>query len=186
MDDAQIRDGRFALHLEPCDLGIVVRASVAAQQALAPERILRLELPTAAPVLVHADALRIGQVVTNYLTNALKYSKEDRAVEVRLEVEGNVARVSVRDEGIGVPAVSQTSVWERFERIDGNEVQSGSGIGMGIGLYISKYIVAGHRGQVGVESIPGLGATFWFTLPLASPAPVAPAIENHHQREVPG
>ncbi len=188
LDDAQIRDGRFALYLEPCDLGTIVRTAVEAQQALTPERTLRLVMLTTSTVLVNADALRIGQVVTNYLTNALKYSKEDQAVEVRLEVEdareggkaspGTVARVSVRDEGIGVPLAAQGSIWERFQQLDGNEVQSGSGIGLGIGLSISKRIIDGHHGQVGIESTPGEGATFWFTLPCISHTPVAPENEN--------
>src|SRR5262249_672652 len=152
----------------------------------------RLALLNTDPVLVHVDAMRIRQVVTNYLTNALKYSKEDRAVEVRLEVEyagarvgggvgasaGDVARVRVRDEGIGVPLAAQASIWDRFEQIEGNKVQSGSGIGLGIGLAISKHVVEGHHGQVGIESVPMRGSTFWFTMPCISRAPVVSAPEN--------
>src|SRR5262249_33001579 len=118
LDDAQIRDGRFALHLEPCDLGTIIRAAVEEQRMLAPERTIRLGLPSAAPIHVNADARRLRQVVTNYLTNALKYSKEERPVEVRLDMGGNVARVSVRDEGIGIPATSLAAIWERFQRLD--------------------------------------------------------------------
>ena len=79
-----------------------------------------------------------------------------------------MVRVSVRDEGIGVSLAAQGAIWERFERIDGNEVQSGSGIGLGLGLAISKRIIEGHHGQLGIESVPGQGATFWFTLPIGS------------------
>jgi signal transduction histidine kinase len=169
LDDTRIRDGRFVLHREPCDLGVIVRKAVEEQQALAPERTIRLETPTSTPVPVVADARRIAQVVTNYLTNALKYSKEDQPVAVRLEVTGDQARVSVRDEGIGVPAAEQARVWERFHVVEGNKVQSGSGVSLGIGLHISRSIIAGHQGQVGVQSVPSHGATFWFTLPLAPP-----------------
>jgi signal transduction histidine kinase len=85
-------------------------------------------------------------------------------------VEGAVARVAVRDEGIGVPLQEQARVWERFPRIMGSAVQSGSGVGLGLGLFICKTIIEGHHGQVGLDSVPGRGSTFWFSLPLAEAA----------------
>ncbi len=167
LDDARIREGHLEAHLEPCDLVAVVREAVDEQRLQASERTIQLELPEAQPVTVRADASRIGQVVTNYLTNALKYSTEEQPVTVRIQVEDATARVSVRDEGVGLPAEEQAHIWEHFYRAKGIEVQSGSGVGMGIGLYISKSIIEGHGGQVGVHSAPGQGSTFWFTLPLA-------------------
>jgi signal transduction histidine kinase len=170
LDDARIREGRLAFRLEPCDLNSIVWKAVEEERMLAPDRVIHLELPGARPVLVNADAARIEQVIVNYLTNALKYSKQDRAIEVRLVVEGALARVSVRDEGIGLPISGQAYIWERFHRMEGNEVQSGSSIGLGIGLHISKNIIEEHQGQVGVQSTPGRGAVFWFTLPLVRSA----------------
>ncbi len=117
------------------------------------------------------DALRLGQVVTNYLTNALKYSAADRPVDVGLTVDGAEARVWVRDEGPGLSAKEQRHPWDRFRRVRGIEVQSGSGVGLGLGLHISWTIIELHQGQVGVESSPGAGSTFWFRLPLATPEP---------------
>jgi signal transduction histidine kinase len=169
LDDTRIRSGRMHFRLEPSDLGDVVCQAVEEQRVLAPERTIRLDAP-AVPVPVIADAGRIGQVITNFLSNALKYSRENQPVEVRLEVQGDVARISVHDEGIGVPASEQAQVWERFHRIKGNTVQSGSGVSLGIGLYISRSIVEGHHGEAGMNSIPGQGSTFWFSLPLAGPA----------------
>jgi len=174
VDDARIRDGRLALRLAPCDLGAIARAAVEEQRMVVPDRAIRLEplgLPAARPAPVLADAERIGQVVSNYLTNALKYSRKDRPVAVRLEVEGELARVSVRDEGPGLPPAAQARVWDRFPRIEGTAVQSGSGVSLGLGLHICKAIVEAHGGHLGVESAVGRGSTFWFTLPLAGQAP---------------
>jgi K+-sensing histidine kinase KdpD len=104
---------------------------------------------------------------TNYLTNALKYSPADRPVAVGITVSDREARVWVRDEGSGLPAEEQTQIWERFHRAREIVVQSGSGIGLGLGLYICRTIIERHQGRVGVESAPGRGSTFWFTVPLA-------------------
>ena len=171
VDDARIRQGQLDFHIEPRDLGAIVRGAVEEQRALEPDRTIQLDIPVDQPTPVLADADRIEQVVTNYLTNALKYSQKDRPVTVHLETEsgenGDQARVSVHDEGPGLSPEDQAHVWERFPRIEGVEVQSGSGVSLGLGLHISKAIVEGHHGHVGVHSSPSHGSTFWFTLPLA-------------------
>ncbi len=179
-DDAHIRDGRLTLHLARCDLRAIVRAAVEAQRTLEPERVIQLHLPAEdQPLLVEADAQRIGQVVTNYLTNALKYSKRDRPVDVHLgaapgDAGGNaVAHVLVHDAGPGLSPAEQPRVWERFARIKGVAVQSGSGVSLGLGLHISRAIIEAHGGQVGVKSTLGQGSTFYFTLPLLASPPAA-------------
>lgn len=167
LDDTRIRQGRLELRLEPCDLATVARQAVEDATLLNPTRRVRW-VAEAQPVPVIADAGRIEQVILNFVSNAFKFSREDQPVEVRLQTEAEkTARVSVRDEGIGIPVAEQAHVWERFHQVQGTAVQSGSRIGLGIGLSISKTIVEQHHGQVGVESVPNHGATFWFTLPLA-------------------
>ena len=135
---------------------------------MAPGRTICLDMPAAQSVPAVADADRIAQVVTNFLTNALKYAPEDQPVEVGLRREGTAARVWVRDQGPGLPAADQAHIWERFYRAEGITPHSGSGAGLGLGLHISKTIIARHQGRVGVDSAPGQGSTFWFTLPVAS------------------
>jgi signal transduction histidine kinase len=113
-------------------------------------------------------------VITNYLSNALKYSKADQPVTVMVdEGEDSQARVAVRDAGPGPPQAEQARVWERYPRIETVAVQSGSGVSLGLGLSISKAIIERHGGEVGVESTPGAGSTFWFTLPLLAPSAAA-------------
>lgn len=170
LDTSRIQAERLTLHLEPVNLLSIVVAAVAEQQQIAPERTIRLHLPNERPLPVLADSNRLGQVITNYLTNALKYSPEDRPVEVGVQREEQHVRVWVRDQGPGVLPEEQAHIWERFHKAKGVEVQSGSIIGLGLGLFLSKMIVEQHQGQVGVQSTPGQGATFWFSLPLAPPA----------------
>lgn len=140
---------------------------------MAPGRTILLQLPRAAgqPFIVLADEDRIRQVVANYLTNALKYTYPAQRVHVRLRASDDWARVSVRDEGPGVPAIEQRRVWERFYRVPGTQVVSGVGIGLGLGLHISRTIIEQHHGRVGLRNAPRTGAIFWFALQLASDAP---------------
>jgi signal transduction histidine kinase len=181
-DTAAIRADQLELHRAPHDLVALVRDQVAGLRAAAPERVIHLREPAGGePIPIEADADRLGQVVANYLTNALKYAPPDRPVDVSVAVrvaggeggkgQARVARVAVRDRGPGIPAAERGRVWELFHRIAGVEAQGtargGAGEGsLGLGLYISKAIVEAHGGRVGVESQVGEGSTFWFALPL--------------------
>ncbi|HEX6777839.1 MAG TPA: HAMP domain-containing sensor histidine kinase, partial [Ktedonobacterales bacterium] len=167
LDVSRIQADRLEVRLVPVDLIQVVREVVEEQRELFPHRTITLTVPAHLPTLVTADAERIAQVVINYLTNALKYSPEALPVEVGVRVDERAARVWVRDQGPGIPADAQAHLWERFYQVQGVAVQQGSSVGLGLGLYISRTIIERHGGQIGVESAPGKGATFWFTLPLA-------------------
>jgi len=165
LDLGRIQSDRLALHRQPLDLCVLLRDCVEEHQLSQPARVITLTMP-AQPVVVLGDGGRLGQAITNYLTNALKFSHEHQPVHVRLSVQDQQARVSVQDFGLGLPAEEQAHIWERFYRAPGVEHLSGSSEGLGIGLYITRTIIERHDGQVGVESMPGQGATFWFTLPL--------------------
>ncbi len=171
VDVARIRGGRLEFRMAQTDLATIVREAVEGQRQANPERTLVLESPGEQLVPVTADAHRLGQVVTNYLTNALKYSPADRPVEVGLQVRDRQAQLWVRDAGPGLPPQEQEQIWERFHRAQGIEVQSGTGVGLGLGLHICRTIIEQHQGQVGVQSAPGQGSTFWFSLPLATQQP---------------
>jgi len=168
LDASRIQAQTLHLLKTPCNLMSIVQEAVEDQRQIKPARTIHLEMLARKEVAVYADADRLVQVVTNYLTNALKYSSADRPVEVRLHVEGQIAQVSVRDEGPGLPVTEHERIWECFYRVPGIEVQSGSGGGLGVGLSVCRTIIERHGGQVGVDSRPGEGSTFWFRLPLAT------------------
>ncbi len=153
--------------MERVDLVTVIQDVVQEQSRGAATRTILLDQPTDNEILIFADIDRIEQVLTNYISNALKYSATDKPVTVSLRKEGHEVFVAVRDEGPGLPIDEQANVFDRFYRVKGIEVKSGSGVGLGLGLYICKTIIELHQGQVGVESKEGKGATFWFSLPLA-------------------
>jgi signal transduction histidine kinase len=165
IDVSRIRAGKLDLQAQPCDLGQIVREVVENQRQVAEDRVIHLELPSE-QVIICGDADRLGQVVNNYLTNALKYSPSDKPVEVAVTTESDEVRIAVSDQGAGLALDEQERVWERFYRAKGVCVLSGNGIGLGLGLHICKSIVEQHGGCVGLHSLPGKGSRFWFTLPL--------------------
>lgn len=165
VDVSRIRAGHMEIRRRRADLASVVREVVDEHRQLAPGRSIEL-LGADSPVEVEIDAERIGQVVINFLTNALKYSHEARTIWVGIAADQGEARVWVRDQGPGLAPEERERVWELFYRVAGVEHRHGSSVGLGMGLHISRTIVHEHGGHVGVESEQGLGATFWFTIPL--------------------
>lgn len=170
LDVSRITAQTLTLELAPCDLVAIVRETVEDVQMIAPERQLLLTLPEHTTVQVLADATRISQVVTNYVTNALRYSSSSQPVQIGLNLLENRARVWVQDHGPGLSEAACKAVWQRYHQVKGVPVQSGSGKGLGLGLYICQTLIAQHQGEVGVESAPGEGSTFWFSLPMISEA----------------
>jgi len=167
MDDARIQSGTLELHTTRRDLSVLLREAVARQQRLAPERTIVLEsMPPERVVPVMVDAERITQVITSYLANALSYSPADQPVTVQLRVEDAVARVSVHDHGPGIPGEEQGRIWGRFYFAREIAEQQELDLSLGLGLYLSRAFIERHHGSVGVESDPGHGTTFWFTLPV--------------------
>ncbi|HEX7736220.1 MAG TPA: HAMP domain-containing sensor histidine kinase [Ktedonobacteraceae bacterium] len=177
LDYSRIQADKFILRKQICNLvDIAKHAAEDARKELEPRPIV-LNLPPQEDVPVYGDKDRIGDVIHNYLTNAHKYSPTGHPIEINLSVEKTLARVSVRDEGTGIPLEAQEHIWKRFYRAPGVEVQehSLSDSNLGLGLYLCQEIIELHDGQVGVQSIPGQGSTFWFTLDLAERPNLSPS-----------
>ena len=165
LDDAYLQSNILQLHLTRWDLNALLRKTVAAQQWAAPDRTMVLESPPPERVVpVMADAERITQVIARYLTNALSSSSADQPVSVQLTVGGAVARVSVHDQGPDISAEEQERIWERFYHAKRTAVQHELDLSVGLGFYLSRAFIERHQGSVGVQSAPGRGTTFWFTL----------------------
>jgi PAS domain S-box-containing protein len=116
--------------------------------------------------LVMGDRNKIGQVITNFIDNAGKYSPVNSEILVTTDIEGNSIRFSVQDYGIGIPASQQGSIFDRFFRVSGEKENTYAGLGLG--LYISSELIKRHKGTIGVESEVGKGSTFYFTIPIVS------------------
>jgi len=171
LDVSRIQSEQLQLSVAPCDLVPIVTQAVEDQRLAWPAREIRLRVEHAGRdgrVLVVADVERVGQVVANYLTNALKYSAADKPVCVSVRSGIRAARVAVRDQGPGLKPSERVKVWQRFYRAEGVQVLSGSGVGLGMGLHICKSLIERQGGRVGVESAPGKGSAFYFVLPLAN------------------
>lgn len=167
LDLSRVDVGKLDFRFETCDFIAIAQDSTDEQQATNPGRSILFSAPEH-PLPVWADADRLVQVADNLLSNAIKYSEPGTPVAVRVSAEEGFARYEVKDEGPGLSPEDQEQIWQRYYRVDGVLHQTGSGPGLGLGLFISKTIVERHGGEVGVESEPGKGSTFWFRVPLSS------------------
>ncbi|GLV61113.1 hypothetical protein KDH_79300 [Dictyobacter sp. S3.2.2.5] len=167
LDDSRIQTQALTLQLRPCNLQELVKTTVAEQQAGAPERNFQLYLAVAdQPPMIMAEPSRIKRVVDTFLRQADAYSPLDRPVSIYLCVQDAVARVEVQDQGWGIPYEEQDLIWQRFYRSTGLSVQHELDLSLGLGLYLCRAFIELHHGSTGLESHPGQGATFWFTIPI--------------------
>jgi signal transduction histidine kinase len=162
LDVSRIQAGKLDLHLEACDLTTLCRQA-AEEQELISGRKVNLILPNE-PLFALADCERLGQVLSNLLTNALKYSADDRPVRLELTSQAKQALVTVEDEGVGIPKDELPLIFAPFFRA--STARSGSQRGLGLGLAICKEIVERHEGRIWATSEEGKGSRFVVALPL--------------------
>lgn len=166
LDLSRIQSGHLELRKAPAELESLVRKALDAQEGSAAQKDVELRcevVPGAGHVLVDPD--RIALVFSNLLANAIRHSPSGGAVVARAAIANERARIEIKDDGPGVPAEFRQAIFEKYFRVPG----AASG-GAGLGLFIAREIVQAHGGEIGVDSEPGCGSLFWFTLPLAKPA----------------
>ena len=160
LDVTRITAGRMTLDLEDVDLSELAWQVVEQQRESAARAGSELLFEAPSPVTGVWDRPRLEQVVTNLLSNAVKFGG-GKPITIRVEGNAAGATLTVRDEGLGIPASDQTRIFERFERAISKESYGG----LGLGLWITHQIVTAHGGRIRVESDPGRGSTFFVELP---------------------
>jgi PAS domain S-box-containing protein len=166
LDLGRIEEGRFTVELQPIDLEVLVSEALALMQPLAQRHGMQLPAQWTAPrpcLAVQADRTRLMQVLLNLIGNAVKYNRAGGAVTLECRETDDRVWLGVRDEGHGLSDEDQSRLFEPFQRLGAEH----SGIeGTGIGLALSRRLMQAMGGQIGVDSAPGEGATFWLRLPL--------------------
>ncbi|MBE9599550.1 PAS domain-containing sensor histidine kinase [Pedobacter sp. MC2016-24] len=161
LDVARIQTGNIELHNEPFDFDKMVADAVEGLQTASPGYQITIQGNTG--VIFNGDESHLIQVLTNLISNAIKYSPEATQVEIHISMVSNFIKVSVKDYGMGIKEDELKKIFQRFYRV--GEIQK-SYPGMGIGLYICDQIIKNHGGTLWAESKPGSGSVFSFTLPL--------------------
>ncbi len=166
---SRLETGRLRLHIEDISLAAIAAGVVQKLAPLAAEKSLHLEtrIPDDFPD-VEGDYMRLEQVLTNLVENAIKFTPSGGWVIVDGEDLGERVRIWVQDTGIGIPESEQERIFDRFYQVDASERRAYRGAGLG--LTICKHIVLRHHGRIWVESTPGKGSTFYVELPKKQPS----------------
>ncbi len=170
LDFSKIEAGHLALEYIPFDLHQILTegAKLYDQQAVKKGLALTVTISHNTPVIVHGDPHRFRQIVTNLVSNALKFTDAGTIAVTAVFEEGSPGQVciAVSDTGIGIPLEAQARVFDSFSQADGSTTRKYGGTGLG--LAIVKQLVGMMGGQLGLRSVPGEGTTFWFTIPVES------------------
>jgi signal transduction histidine kinase len=165
MDFTQLEHDWLALHTRPVELTALTRSVVERARAKLEWASCAVSLEVGPPITGSWDPLRIEKVLQKLLSNAVKFGA-GKPIEVKVELVGEVARVSIADHGIGIDPSTQERIFSRF----GRGVSAKNYGGLGLGLYVSRRLVEAHGGSIRVESEPGSGAKFIVDLPTAARA----------------
>lgn len=168
LDMKKIESGKLDLHLVQMDCAEIVRDTINSMNSFAETHGVTLMASVPEDLAIVADADRTTQVLTNLISNAVKFSREGSMVSVNVvkpRRDAEFVRFEVRDFGPGIPEDKIQLLFGMFQQVDSTDTRSKGGTGLG--LAISKAIVEAHGGSIGVESVVGQGSTFWFTLHLA-------------------
>jgi PAS domain S-box-containing protein len=165
LDLSRIETDRLELMKKSVDLNALIKEMVEDFRMTSPER--EISFHEKGNFIIEGDRDKIAQVLINLISNAIKYSPEKSPVHISIRSSGNnEVEVGVTDYGIGIEQKEHDKIFERFYRVEGKTEQHFSGFG--IGLYLAYSIIERHKGKLSIQSVPGKGSTFTFTLPLVS------------------
>ena len=174
LDIRKLEAGRMELKLANNKVDELVTGAFDATQGMAHDAKVTLKQQVMVHGSIKCDRDRVIQILTNFLSNAIKYSPENETVYLDVEKQGNMVRFSVTDAGPGIPESEQHKLWGKFQQLDSSDTRQKGGTGLG--LAISKGLAEQHGGQVGFASTVGKGTTFWAELPVA---PASPRATSH-------
>jgi len=187
LDISRIEAGNINLSIEPVNVTNSIKSVYALVAPLADANRIQLILDksTDYDLVIRADNLKVNQILTNLISNAIKYNKKEGKVYVSQELRNNTGgetmiRVSVKDTGIGISTEDQVKIFNPFERLS---AQNSSIEGTGLGLAVTKELVQALGGKIGLESIAGEGTTFWFEFPKCTSEDVNQHIDGHNNLE---
>jgi CheY-like chemotaxis protein/two-component sensor histidine kinase len=167
LDLSKLQSGKSQMKRSPVDVGKMITSTVANLQIMAKEKKLSMTA-AAMPALppLWGDPSRLEQVLTNLITNAIKYTPAEGRIEVSARQAGSAVQVCVQDTGLGVAPENREIIFDRFRQIRSQEKNEPSTQGIGLGLAICKEIIDQHQGRIWVDSAPGNGSRFQFELPI--------------------
>ncbi len=159
---SRLGSGRIYLNIIDFNLKELILEVIEEIQLVTPAHTITLS--PCIDILINGDRDKIGQVITNLLSNAAKYSPRGNTIDLTCTTNGSMAIISVKDEGMGVKPQDIDKLFNRFYRVSSKHTENISGFG--IGLYLSAEIIKSHHGRIWVESEKGKGSTFFFSLPI--------------------
>ena len=164
LDLSKIEAGKLSLHRESLDAFSALQEVLSSVAPLAAAKSIALEHHLCAPFTLQADRTRFKQILYNLLSNAVKFTPASGTVSVECSTGQGWAQFCVADTGVGIPEQEQAAIFEKFHQV--GATTKGVREGTGLGLPITKHLVEAHGGRLWVESQPGAGSRFFFTLPI--------------------
>jgi two-component system sensor histidine kinase VicK len=159
---SRLESGKMLIEKERFDLEALIR-EIADESAIT-ATTHRINFEMCQPVMVNADRDKLNSVVSNLISNAVKYSPKGTTIQINCQAQDSKVTVSVKDEGVGIKPEDMVKIFDQYYRVEGSGTKHISGFG--IGLYLSAEIIRRHDGEIWVESTPEQGSTFYFSLPI--------------------